>query len=59
MARSVTEASQGTENITQNITGVAEAMKSNTEGAAEGQKSAADLSDMAEKLKGIVEEFNR
>ncbi len=58
MARSVTEASKGTENITSNINGVAEATKSNAEGASEGQKSAVALNSMAEKLKGIVDEFN-
>jgi methyl-accepting chemotaxis protein len=58
MARSVNEASQGTNNITMNITGVAEATKDTSKGAMEAQKSAADLNKMADQLKAIVEEFN-
>jgi len=54
MARSVNEASKGTENITSNITGVAEATKNTAEGAGQSEKAASELARMAVELLDIV-----
>jgi methyl-accepting chemotaxis protein len=55
--RSMSEAAKGVGDITKNITGVAVAAKSTTEGAANTQSAASELSRMANQLQGVVARF--
>ena len=57
ISRSVAEAATGTTGITGNISRVAEAANSTTNGAAESQKSADELSAMAESLRKLLSNF--
>ena len=57
ISRSVSEAATGTTGITGNISRVAEAANSTTDGAAESQKSADELSAMAESLRKLLSNF--
>ncbi len=57
ISRSVAEAATGTTGITDNIARVAEAANSTTDGAAESQKSADELSAMAESLRKLLSNF--
>ncbi len=57
IGRSVNEAAKGTQEITQNIAGVADAAKSTSEGATDSQKAATELSRMAADLQNIVSQF--
>jgi methyl-accepting chemotaxis protein len=56
MSRSVSEAARGTEEIVTNIGGVAEAAKITSEGAADTQKAAEELTHLANELQNIVNE---
>ena len=51
------EAAHGSTEITQNITGVAEAARSTTAGATDTQKSAQSLERMAAELQGLIAQF--
>ncbi len=57
MARNVTEAAKGSDGITANISGVAEAARGTANNAHESQKAAEDLAQMASQLRGLVEQF--
>lgn len=57
MGRNVEEASKGGAEITQNITGVAQAAQSTASGATETQASAQELSRMAAELQQLVSQF--
>ncbi|MEV6634932.1 methyl-accepting chemotaxis protein [Actinoplanes sp. NPDC051470] len=57
MSRSVTEASAGTGDIAQNITGVAEAARLTSQGVAETQQATADLARMSGELSAVVANF--
>jgi methyl-accepting chemotaxis protein len=57
MNRSVGEAAGGTNEIAQNITGVAEAARMTSEGVAKTQQSSSDLSRMAHELSDLVSGF--
>lgn len=57
MARNVQEAAQGSKDIAQNITGVAQAAQNTTIGADETQRSASELSHMADQLKVALATF--
>ena len=57
ITRTLAEAAKGSTDINHNITGVAEAARSTTSGAAETQKSAQSLEQMAAELQGLVDRF--
>ncbi|SNY53550.1 methyl-accepting chemotaxis protein [Paractinoplanes atraurantiacus] len=57
MNRSVAEASGGTGEIAQNITGVAEAARMTSQGVAETQQATSDLARMSTELSGLVSAF--
>ena len=57
MTRNVTEAARGSDEITTNIAGVAEAARGTANSAHESQKAAEDLAQMASQLRGLVEQF--
>ena len=57
IGRSVTEASKGVGDIARNISGVAVAAKSTTQGANDTQKASQELSQMASQLQRAVAEF--
>jgi methyl-accepting chemotaxis protein len=57
MTRNVTEAAKGSDEITANISGVAEAARGNANNAHEPQKAAEDLAQMASQLRSLVEQF--
>ncbi|RSM74187.1 methyl-accepting chemotaxis protein [Actinoplanes sp. ATCC 53533] len=57
MSRSVTEASAGTGDIAQNITGVAEAARLTSQGVSETQQATADLARMSGELSAVVANF--
>jgi methyl-accepting chemotaxis protein len=57
MNRSVTEASGGTGEIAQNITGVAEAARMTSQGVAETRQASADLARMSTELSSLVSTF--
>ncbi len=54
ISRNVTEAAKGSHEIAHNITGVAQAARSTSEGASETKRSADDLSKMAHDLHELV-----
>lgn len=58
ITRSVCEAAQGSNDIAQNIAGVALAARSTTEGASNTKSSADELSRMALDLQKLVSQFN-
>ena len=58
MGRNVSEASKGTSEIAENITSVACAAQSTTQGASNTQQAAVELSRMATTLKDLVAQFN-
>jgi methyl-accepting chemotaxis protein len=55
IARNLSEASKGSSEIAQNVTSMANAARSTTTGAAEGQKASTELEKMAEELQSIFE----
>jgi methyl-accepting chemotaxis protein len=57
MNRSVTEAAKGSDQITANIAGVADAARGTANNAHESQKAAEDLAQMASQLRVQVEQF--
>jgi methyl-accepting chemotaxis protein len=57
MNRSVTEASSGTGEIAQNITGVANAARMTSQGVAETQQATAELARMSTELSSLVSTF--
>ena len=57
MTRNVTEAAKGSDEITSNIAGVADAARGTANNAHESQKAAEDLAQMASQLRGLVEQF--
>ena len=57
ISRNVQEAANGTTEIADNISGVAKAVKSTTEGASDSKIAATELSKMAANLQGIVNQF--
>lgn len=57
MARNVTEAAKGSDGITANISGVAEAARGTANSAHESQKTSEDLAQMASQLRSLVEQF--
>ena len=57
MTRNVADAATGSEEITRNIEGVAEAARGTSSSAQDSQKAATELSDMAEQLRGLVSQF--
>ena len=57
ISRNLAEAAKGNVDITRNVTGVAEAARVTTSGAAETQKSAKSLEEMAIELKKLVSRF--
>jgi len=57
MSRNVSEAAQGSGEITSNIAGVAEAAASTSQGANDTQKQAQELVQLSGKLRHLVEQF--
>ena len=57
ISRNLAEAAKGNIDITRNVTGVAEAARTTTAGAAETQQSAKSLEDMALGVKKLVSRF--
>ena len=57
MSRNVTDAAKGSEEITRNIAGVAEAAHGTSTAAQQSQKAADDLATMATQLHGLVSKF--
>jgi methyl-accepting chemotaxis protein len=57
ISRNLAEAAKGNIDITRNVTGVAEAARSTTAGAAETQESAKSLEQIAMQLKQLVSRF--
>jgi methyl-accepting chemotaxis protein len=57
MTRNVSEAAKGSDEITTNIAGVADAARGTANNAHESQKGAEDLAQMASQLRGLVEQF--
>jgi methyl-accepting chemotaxis protein len=57
MARNVSEAAQGSGEITSNIAGVAEAAQGTTHGAAHTQKASQQLVETSTQLRRLVEQF--
>src|ERR1019366_10193 len=57
ISRNLAEAAKGNIDITRNVTGVAEAARTTTAGAAETQQSAKSLEQMAVELKKLVSRF--
>jgi len=57
MSRNVMEAAKGSEAITQNITGVAQAAQSTSSSAHDSQKAASQLAEMSTQLRRLVEQF--
>jgi methyl-accepting chemotaxis protein len=58
MSRNVVEAAKGSEAITQNITGVAQAAQNTSSSAHDSQKAASQLADMSSQLRRLVEQFS-
>jgi methyl-accepting chemotaxis protein len=58
MARNVGEAAKGSGEITKNISGVADAAKSTTQGANDSLKAAQALTKMAADLRTLVQHLN-
>jgi len=57
MTRNVGDAAKGSEEITRNIEGVAEAARGTSSSAQESQKAASDLAEMAEQLRMLLGQF--
>jgi methyl-accepting chemotaxis protein len=57
MSRNVSEAAQGSGEITSNIAGVAEAAQGTTRGAADTQKASQQLVETSNELRHLVEQF--
>jgi methyl-accepting chemotaxis protein len=57
MARNVSEAAHGSGEITSNITGVAQAAESTSQGAGQTQHAAQQLVDTSQELRRLVEQF--
>jgi methyl-accepting chemotaxis protein len=57
MSRNVTEAAKGSEHITQNITGVADAARGTSTNAQQSLKSAKELSGLSKQLEQMVAQF--
>jgi methyl-accepting chemotaxis protein len=58
MSRNVVEAAKGSEAITQNITGVAQAAQNTSSSAHDSQKAASQLAEMSTQLRRLVEQFS-
>ena len=54
MGHNVSEAARGSEEISRNIVGVAEAAQNTAAGATESRKAANDLADLATRLQSLV-----
>jgi methyl-accepting chemotaxis protein len=57
MTRNVADAAKGSEEITHNIAGVAEAARGTSSSAQESQKAANELAEMAVQLRSLVGQF--
>jgi methyl-accepting chemotaxis protein len=57
MSRNVTQAAQGSAEISKNIQGVSEAADGTSQSAQESQKAASNLAEMATELRKLVERF--
>jgi methyl-accepting chemotaxis protein len=57
MARNVSEAARGSGEITNNISGVAQAAESTSRGASDTQKAAQQLVETSAELRRLVEQF--
>jgi methyl-accepting chemotaxis protein len=57
MSRSVAEAARDSEEITKNITGVAEAAESTSRSVDESQQSVKELAQMSTQLRELVGQF--
>jgi methyl-accepting chemotaxis protein len=57
MTRNLTHAAEGSEQITRNIEGVAQAARGTSTGAQELQKSGSELAEMAAQLRTLVAQF--
>jgi methyl-accepting chemotaxis protein len=57
IGRNITEASKGSGEIAENISGVAVTAKDTSSGSTQTQESASNLGQMAEKLKNLVSQF--
>jgi methyl-accepting chemotaxis protein len=57
MSRNVSEAATGSGEITSNISGVAQAAESTSQGARDTHKAAQELVQMSTQLRGMVEQF--
>ena len=57
MSRNVIEAARGSEAITQNISGVAQAAQNTSSSAHDSQRAASQLAEMSTHLRGLVEQF--
>jgi methyl-accepting chemotaxis protein len=57
MTRNVADAAKGSEAITHNIEGVAEAARGTSSSAQESQKASTELAELAARLHGLVGEF--
>jgi methyl-accepting chemotaxis protein len=57
MSRNVSEAATGSNEITSNVAGVAEAAQSTTHGATETQKASQQLLETSAELRRLVEQF--
>jgi methyl-accepting chemotaxis protein len=57
MSRNVVEAAKGSEAITQNITGVAQAAQNTSSSAHDSQKAASQLAEMSTQLRRLVDQF--
>jgi methyl-accepting chemotaxis protein len=57
MSRNVSEAAQGSSEITSNIAGVAQAAESTSRGAGDTQKASQQLVETSAELRRLVEQF--
>jgi methyl-accepting chemotaxis protein len=57
MTRNVADAAKGSNEITQNIAGVAEAAQGTSSSAQESQKAAHELAELVVRLRGLVDQF--
>lgn len=57
MARNLTEATRGSAQVAQNISGVAQAAQSTSHGADDSQKAAMHLAKISAQLQGLVRQF--
>jgi len=57
MTRNISDAAKGSEEISHNIVGVADAARGTSNSAQESQKASTDLAEMAVQLRGLVSQF--